>query len=463
VEGVVSKASASASASASDTASDTPSSAQATGIAGAEASPRPPCLSCGAPLGAVVADLGMSPLANSYVEPDALDRAETFFPLCARLCESCFLVQLPAAASSEAIFSEYAYFSSYSDSWLRHARDFVAMAASRFRLGSGSLIVEVASNDGYLLQYARERGIPVLGIEPARNVAEHAEARGVPTLNRFLGAEVAREVVAGTLRPEWGTAGPLLGRPADLVVANNVFAHTPELSDFTAGLAALLAPQGVLTIEVQHLLRLLDQVQFDTIYHEHFTYYSLHAAKRVLETHGLELFDVEELETHGGSLRMFARRRGAAADARLEVSERVERVLAAERAAGLLEVATYRRFQARVQATKRRLLEFLIQARDEGRSVVGYGAPAKGNTLLNYCGVGTDLLDYTVDRSPHKQGRFLPGSRIPIHAPERLRETRPDYVLILPWNLETEIVEQQAEIREWGGRFVVAIPEVRVS
>jgi len=422
----------------------------------------PPCLSCGAPLGAVVADLGMSPLANSYVEPAAIDLPETFYPLCARLCESCFLVQLPAAASSEAIFSEYAYFSSYSDSWLRHARDYVAMAVERFGLGRDSLVVEVASNDGYLLQYARDRGIPVLGIEPARNVAEHAEARGVPTLNRFLTEQLARAVVAGSERPDWGSAGPLLGRRADLVIANNVFAHTPQLNDFTAGLAALLAPQGVLTIEVQHLLRLLEQVQFDTIYHEHFAYYSLHAAKRVLESHGLELFDVEELATHGGSLRMICRRADGAPDERLTPTGRVEEVLAAERSAGLLEAATYLRFQERVQATKRGLLRFLIEAREQGRSVVGYGAPAKGNTLLNYCGIGTDLLEYTVDRSPHKQGRFLPGSRIPIHPPERLRETRPDHVLILPWNLEREIVDQCSEVREWGGRFVVAIPEVRV-
>ena len=443
--------------------------AEAASEAGASAQARGQhaCLSCGAPLGAVVADLGTSPLANSYLEPEALDRPETFYPLCARLCESCFLVQLPVAASSEAIFSEYAYFSSYSDSWLSHARDYVAMAVERFGLGTDSLIVEVASNDGYLLQYAKDRGIPVLGIEPARNVAEHAEARGIPTLNRFLGEELARAVVAGAERPEWGSSASLLGRPADLVVANNVFAHTPQLNDFTAGLAVLLAPQGVLTIEVQHLQRLLEQVQFDTIYHEHFSYYSMHAAKRVLDSHGLEPFDVEELSTHGGSLRIFCRRAdlgksAAAPDPRLAPTGRVDEMLEAERAAGLLEVDAYRRFQERVQAVKRRLLEFLIGARDQGRQVVGYGAPAKGNTLLNYCGIGTDLIDYTVDRSPHKQGRFLPGSRIPIHAPERLRETRPDYVLILPWNLEREIAGQWSEIREWGGRFVVAIPEVRI-
>jgi hypothetical protein len=424
--------------------------------------PEAGCRSCGEPLGAVVADLGLSPLANSYVEPEDLGAPETFYPLCARLCESCFLVQLPALASAEAIFSDYAYFSSYSDSWLRHARDYVAMAVERFALGPESLVVEVASNDGYLLQYLRDRGVPVLGIEPARNVAEHAEARGIPTLNRFLGSAVGHEVVDGTLEPEWGSAKPLLGRPADLVVANNVFAHVPQLGDFTEGLRALLARQGVLTIEAPHLLRLLEEVQFDTIYHEHFSYYSLHAARRVLAAHDLELFDVEELETHGGSLRMFCRRADAAPDPRLERTGRVDELLERERAAGLLEVDTYRRFQHRVQATKRSLLRFLIDVREQGRSVAGYGAPAKGNTLLNYCGIGTDLLDYTVDRSPHKQGRYLPGTRIPIHPPEHLRETRPDYVLILPWNLKREITEQQAEIREWGGRFVVAIPEVEV-
>ena len=429
------------------------------------------CRACGAELATKVCDLGASPLANSYLNPEQLQRPEPFLSLVAWLCEQCWLVQLPTMEGTDEIFSDYAYFSSFSDSWLEHARQYFDAVSERFSLSDESLVIEVASNDGYLLRNARSRGIPCYGIEPARNIAEHAEQAGIPTVNRFLSEGVAREAVDGALDPSsdvhGGTfessAGPLLGRGADLVVANNVFAHVPDLNDFTAGLAALLAPEGVLTIEVQHLLTLLQEVQFDTIYHEHYQYYSLHAAQSVLARHGLEIFDVELLTTHGGSLRMFARWTDAPRDAKegaLKVTDRVAAVLEQERDAGLLDAATYASFEDRVRTVKRGLLRFLMDAADRGETVVGYGAPAKGNTLLNFCGIGTDLVSFTVDRNPHKQGCFLPGTRIPIAAPEAIDETKPDWVLILPWNLEREIVEQMQHIRDWGGQFVVAIPEV---
>ncbi len=433
------------------------------------------CRFCAAPLEQVVVDLGAAPLANSYLEPEALLEPEAHHPLCTFLCTGCLLVQLPAMASAEAIFSDYAYFSSYSSSWLEHARRYTEAQRRRFGLDEGSLVVEVASNDGYLLQYFRDAGVPVLGIEPASNVARVAEQAGIPTINRFLGAEVGAAVVAGELDPSCDSRGdaghfdssaaPLLGRAADLVVANNVFAHVPDLRDFTAGLRALLAPGGVLTIEAPHLMRLLDEVQFDTIYHEHFSYYSLLAAQRVLAAHGLVVFDVEEVPTHGGSLRIFCRRDDAPeaeTAERLATRPAVDELLRRERRYGLDDPATYRHFAPRVAAVKRQLLSFLIEQADAGRTVVGYGAPAKGNTLLNYCGVRPDLLPFTVDLSPHKQGRFLPGSRIPIRAPEAIAETRPDFVLILPWNLRAEIAEQMSAVRSWGGRFVVAVPRLTV-
>jgi SAM-dependent methyltransferase len=405
----------------------------------------PPCRFCGRPLATTAIDLGMSPLANSYLAAEDLARPEVFYPLHAYLCEGCFLVQLPAAVPPEAIFSDYAYFSSYSETWLLHAERFAAEAAARFRLGPGSLVVEVASNDGYLLRYFRERGVPVLGIEPAGNVAAAAEAAGIPTLTRFFGLGLARELAAA-------------GTRADLLVGNNVLAHVPALNDFVAGLAALLAPQGVLSMEFPHLLRLVEEDQFDTVYHEHFSYFSFAAARRVFAAHGLAVFDVAELPTHGGSLRVFARHAGAGGEAAPSVPE----LLAREAAAGLERPETYRAFAGRGERVKRELLRFLIAAREERRAVVGYGAPAKGNTLLNYCGIREDLLAYTVDRSPHKQGRYLPGTRIPIHSPDRIRETRPDYVLILPWNLKEEIAAQMADVRSWGGRFVVAIPRLAI-
>lgn len=404
------------------------------------------CRFCGAPLSQVFVDLGASPLANSYLEPEDLGKAEAFYPLCVYVCGECFLVQLPEEERPEAIFSEYAYFSSYSESWLRHAEAYARAMVERFGLGADHQVVEIASNDGYLLRWFKERDIPVLGIEPARNVAAAAQAAGIPTLVKFFGAATARELV------DQGTR-------ADLLVGNNVLAHVPDLNDFVAGLKILLAPAGVLTMEFPHLLRLMQEDQFDTIYHEHYSYFSFATVRRVFAAHGLTLFDVEELPTHGGSLRIYGRHDE---DATKPVGERVGELLVGEEAARLGCLETYRSFTERVLRVKRGLLRFLIDAKEEGKTIAGYGAPAKGNTLLNYCGIRTDFLDYTVDRSPHKQGRYLPGTRIPIHGPDRLRETRPDYVLILPWNLKEEIVEQMADVRTWGGRFVVAVPEVRV-
>jgi len=402
------------------------------------------CRCCRAPLALVLADLGGSPLANSYLTAEALAGAERHYPLTVYVCERCWLAQLPEAASPEEIFSaDYAYFSSYSASWVEHARRYCEAMIERFGFDGASQVVEIASNDGYLLRHFVERGVPVLGIEPAANCAEAARAIGIPTEVRFFGLAAARDLAAR-------------GFAADLLLGNNVLAHVPELDDFVAGLAHLLKPAGVLTLEFPHLVRLVAENQFDTIYHEHFSYFSLASVERVLAAHGLELFDVEELPTHGGSLRLYGQRRG---EGGRPVGERVLELRRRERAAGVETRAYYEAFAERVRETKRKLLTFLIAAKRAGKSIAAYGAAAKGNTLLNYCGVGTDFVDYVVDASPHKQGRWLPGSRIPIHAPAKIFETRPDYVLILPWNLRTEITEQMKAVREWGGRFVVAIPE----
>ena len=406
----------------------------------------PECRFCGRALEHVFADLGMSPLANSYVEPDRLLEMEPFYPLKVYVCAGCKLVQLPEFESPEAIFGDYAYFSSFSDSWLEHAKSYVGQMIERFGFDGSSRVVEVASNDGYLLRFFKERGVPVLGIEPAANVARAAEDLGVPTLVEFFGTDLA-----GRLATE--------GRQADLLLGNNVLAHVPDLNDFVAGLALALAPGGVVTMEFPHLAQLMAENQFDTIYHEHFSYFSFSTVRDVFAAHDLKLFDVEELPTHGGSLRIYGRH---ADDDTKPIAARVDELLAREAADGFTRIEHYLSFGRQVRRTKRGLLEFLIRAREAGDSVVGYGAPAKGNTLLNYCGVGTDFLDYTVDRSPHKQGRYLPGTRIPIHAPERIAETRPDWLFILPWNLKDEIMEQMAHIRSWGGRFVVAIPEVTI-
>src|SRR5919107_1603269 len=403
------------------------------------------CRFCGSPLDVVFADLGMSPLANSYVPPERANAMEPFYPLRALVCRECLLVQLEEFETAEAIFSDYAYFSSYSTTWLEHSRRYVEQMIERWGLDGGSQVVELASNDGYLLQYFAERGVPVLGIEPAANVAEVAVEKGVPTLVEFFGVQTAENLAAH--------------RHADLLLGNNVLAHVPDLNDFVGGMKLLLAERGVVTMEFPHLLRLIEDNQYDTIYHEHFSYFSFLTVREVFAAHGLELFDVEELWTHGGSLRIFGRH---ADDDTKPVSDRARELIERERAAGLDTLEPYLAYDEQVRASKRDLLEFLIALKREGKTIVGYGAPAKGNTLLNYCGIGTDFLDFTVDKSPHKQGHYLPGTHIPIRPVEALRETRPDVVVILPWNLRDEIVEQHAYVREWGGRFAARSPELRL-
>jgi SAM-dependent methyltransferase len=404
------------------------------------------CRLCSEPLRYTFVDLGMSPLCESYVAVEQLNQMEPFYPLHALVCEHCFLVQLGDYVTADHIYSEYAYFSSYSDSWLQHAREYVEMITDRLRLGPQSLVIELASNDGYLLQNFVKKAIPVLGIDPAANIAPHAIRKGVPTLVRFFGVETAREVLAQ-------------GKQADLLLGNNVLAHVPALNDFVAGMKLLLKPGGVITMEFPHLLRLMEGNQFDTIYHEHFSYFSFLAAERTFARHALTIFDVEEIPTHGGSLRIYARH---ADDGAKVVGPKVIELRQRERDLGFERLETYDQFGEQVKETKRKLLEFLISARRAGKTVAGYGAPGKGNTLLNYCGIRTDFLAYTVDRNPYKQGRFLPGTHIPIFAPEKILETKPDYVLILPWNLKDEISRQLAYIREWGGRFVVPIPQAEV-
>lgn len=404
------------------------------------------CRGCGATLRNTFVDLGMSPLANSYLSAEQLDRPEPFYPLHAYVCDECFLVQLESIAKPEDIFSDYAYFSSYSDSWVEHARSYVDSITAQFELNGESRVVEIASNDGYLLQFFVAKGIPVFGIEPAGNVAQAAVEKGIPTLVRFFGEETARDLTTQ-------------GRQADLIIGNNVLAHVPDLNGFGRGLKILLRKGGVITLEFPHLMRLMEENQFDTIYHEHLSYFSFTAVEPIFAAHGLTLFDVEELPTHGGSLRIYARH---TEDSSKPVGQRVIDLRAREKEAGLASLESYLCFADKVKGTKYRLMEFLINARREQKSIVGYGAAAKGNTLLNYCGIRSDFIDYTVDRSPHKQGHFLPGTRIPIYHPDKIKETKPHYLLILPWNLKNEIMTQMAYIREWGGQFLVPIPEVKV-
>jgi SAM-dependent methyltransferase len=404
------------------------------------------CRCCGTTLQHTVVDLGMSPLCESYVSAERLNAVERFYPLHVWVCGECFLVQVEEYVTGEEIFTDYAYFSSYSDSWLDHSRRYVDQMIRELDLTPASKVIEVASNDGYLLQYFAQRGIPVLGIEPAANVAVVAEEKGVPTLVKFFGRETARELVAN-------------GESPDLLLGANVLAQIHDLNDFVDGMRILLNPRGTITIEFPHLLRMIDGNQFDTVYHEHFSYFSLYSAERIFAANGLVIYDVEELPTHGGSLRIYAKHED---DSTKPETPRLRDLRARELAAGVDTLEYYSTFAERVQETKRRLLSFLIQAKSEGKRVVGYGAPGKGNTLLNYCGIRTDFVDFTVDRSPHKQGKYLPGTRIPVRHPDALREARPDYVLILPWNIKDEIMEQLAFIREWGGQFVVPIPEARV-
>lgn len=404
------------------------------------------CRFCRSALSITLVDLGMSPLCQTHIAEDQLHEQESFYPLHAFVCQSCWLVQLQEFVSPQSIFSEYAYFSSYSSSWVAHAKRYAEMAMARFRLGASNKVMEIASNDGYLLQHFIAAGVPVLGIEPAANVARAAIEKGIPTTIQFFGRETAAQIAKEHGRP-------------DLLLGNNVLAHVPDLNDFVAGMKVLLAPHGVITMEFPHLLRLMSENQFDTIYHEHFSYFSFVAVEGVFRHHGLTIFDVEELPTHGGSLRIFARH---FENATSPVGEPVMKLRQLEIDQGFMTVARYRGFEEQVRRTKRRLLSFLIEVKEQGKRIVGYGAPGKGNTLLNYCGIRTDFLDFTVDANPYKQAKYTPGTRIPIMAPEAIREARPDYVLILPWNLKAEISDSASYIREWGGKFVVPIPEVSI-
>lgn len=404
------------------------------------------CRFCRAGLQRTFVDLGMSPLCETYPSVTELNHGEVYYPLHVYVCEKCWLVQLEEYESAESIFSDYAYFASYSDSWLKHCEKYCTEMTRRFGLGTQSFVAEVASNDGYLLQYFVRQGVPVLGIEPAANVAKAADEKGVPTLVRFFGAQLAKELAAE-------------GRTADLVIGNNVLAQVPNLNDFVEGLKILLKPEGVLTLEFPHLLRLIELNEFDTIYHEHFSYFSLISTIKIMQAHGLRLFDVEELKSHGGSLRVYACRASSQAHV---VAPNVQKVIADEVEANLDRIEGYETFSRQVKATKLELLDFLLTAAKQGKTVAGYGAPGKSATLLHYCGIGKDLIEYTVDRSLYKQGRHLPGTRIPIYHPDRIRETKPDYIIILPWNLKDEVMQQLQFIREWGGRFVVPIPRVAV-
>ena len=388
----------------------------------------------------------MSPPSNSYVEILDDSLAESFYPLHTYVCDRCYLVQLSEFETPEQIFSDYAYFSSYSDSWLSHAKAYTNAITHRFNLNSSSQVIEIASNDGYLLQYFKEKGIPVLGIEPAANVAEVAEKKGVPTLVSFFGEDTARFLVNS-------------GKKADLLIGNNVLAHVPDLNDFIKGMKIVLNSDGLITLEFPHLLQLMNHNQFDTIYHEHFSYFSLLTIDQIFAFHGLTIFDVEELPTHGGSLRIYARHNQ---EIEPRCSGSVQSLKDEEFQKGLCDINTYTEFTKKVEHTKRQLLSFLIQIKEQGKTIAGYGAPAKGNTLLNYCGIRTDFLDYTVDRSPYKQGKLLPGTHIPVHHPDKILQTQPDYLLILPWNIKDEIIESMTQIRDWGGQFVIPIPKVQI-
>ena len=404
------------------------------------------CRFCDERLRETFVDLGMSPLCQTHIEPRNLNSMEPFYPLHSYVCEKCFLVQLPEHVAPPAIFEEYTYFSSYSDTWLAHAKNYVELISKRFGLNKQSLVAELASNDGYLLQYFVEKGIPVLGIEPAKNVAQVAIKKGIDTIMEFFGRESARNVAR-----EKGMA--------DLILGNNVLAHVPDINDFVGGMKILLKPGGIITMEFPHLIRLIEQNQFDTIYHEHFSYLSFTTVEKIFAAQGLTLFDVDELPTHGGSLRIYGRH---TEDTRKPVTINVTSLEQRENEWGISTLAPYRAFGEKVKATKRKILQFLIEAKETGKTLAGYGAPGKGNTLLNYCGIGTDFLEFTVDRNPYKQGKYTPGTRIPICSPERIGEFKPDYLFILPWNLKDEIIRQNAFIREWGGKFVVPIPEPTV-
>jgi len=404
------------------------------------------CRFCGTELQTVFVDLGMSPLSNAYVPEDRLHQGETFYPLLTYVCSSCFLVQLLQYESPDVIFSDYAYFSSYSDTWLEHSKKYVNMITERLKLDQNSTVIELASNDGYLLQYFKEKNIPVLGIEPAENVAQAAIEKGVPTVSKFFGEKLAQELTTE-------------GTKADLIVGNNVLAHVPGINDFVGGMKILLKPDGVITMEFPHLLQLIKHNQFDTIYHEHFSYLSLYSVERIFNKHGLKLFDVEELLTHGGSLRIYATHID---NEDFRILESIHKLRDTERYEGITDIFNYQTFTEKVKKTKRELLQELVRLKNEGNKIVGYGAAAKGNTLLNYCGIRTDIIDYVVDRNPHKIGKYLPGTRIPIKHPDAVKTDKPDYLFILPWNIKDEIISQNSFIREWGGKFIIPIPSVDI-
>ena len=404
------------------------------------------CRFCGTELQTVFVDLGMSPLSNAYVPEDRLHQGETFYPLLTYVCSSCFLVQLLQYESPDVIFSDYAYFSSYSDTWLEHSKKYVNMITERLKLDQNSTVIELASNDGYLLQYFKEKNIPVLGIEPAENVAQAAIEKGVPTVSKFFGEKLAQELTTE-------------GTKADLIVGNNVLAHVPGINDFVGGMKILLKPDGVITMEFPHLLQLIKHNQFDTIYHEHFSYLSLYSVERIFNKHGLKLFDVEELLTHGGSLRIYATHID---NEDFRILESIHKLRDTERYEGITDIFNYQTFTEKVKKTKRELLQELVRLKNEGKKIVGYGAAAKGNTLLNYCGIRTDIIDYVVDRNPHKIGKYLPGTRIPIKHPDAVKTDKPDYLFILPWNIKDEIISQNSFIREWGGKFIIPIPSVHI-
>lgn len=402
------------------------------------------CRCCGAALNTVFLDLGISPLANSYVKSE--NQMENMYPLRTYVCEFCFLVQVQEYESPEHIFSDYAYFSSYSDTWLSHSKNYVQNMMDKFHYTSETQVIEIASNDGYLLQYFKEKGISVLGIEPAENVAKVAVSKGIETSVNFFGTSVAEE-----LKKE--------GKAADLLLGNNVLAHVPDLNDFVAGMGILLKPQGTITMEFPHLLQLIEHNQFDTIYHEHYSYFSLTTVVQLFKQHYLTVYDVEQLSTHGGSIRIYATHSG---NPDLLIQSSVHELLANEVKLGMTNIEMYRGFQVNIVQLKRRITKFLIELKDEGKIIAGYGAPAKGNTLINYCGIDCDIIDFTVDRSKYKQGTYLPGSRIPVYAPEKLKLAQPDYVFILPWNLKDEIMEQTSFIREWGGKWILPIPDIHI-
>ncbi|VBB05524.1 s-adenosyl-l-methionine-dependent methyltransferase [Lucifera butyrica] len=404
------------------------------------------CRFCGSALTETLIDLGMAPLSNSYLSIEQLNSKEVFYPLHTYVCSNCFLVQLEEFESPGAIFNDYAYFSSFSDSWLEHVKKYTNDMQQRFDFSKNKLIVEIASNDGYLLQYFKEKGFPILGIEPAENVAKMAIKKGIPTIVDFFGERLAKALKAD-------------GQKADLLLGNNVLAHVPNINDFVAGMCILLNDDGIITMEFPHLLRLMKERQFDTIYHEHFSYLSFSIVEKIFNAHGLKIFDVEEFSTHGGSLRIYACHANYLG---YKVTKQVENMRIKEIEFGINNIEMYQFFADKIRELKFSLLETLIAIKKQGKTIAGYGAPAKGNTLLNYCGIRTDFIDYTVDRNPHKQGKFLPGTHIPIFSPQKIKEEKPDYVLILPWNLKKEIMEQVGYIREWDGRFIIPIPKVEI-